>query len=139
MSQDEYYDAFVKDKMNRDFIPHRFEKIAKEYLIRLNKANKIKPPFLAIGAYAYNNPKEHKNGQFGIVTRDSIGNTFFECKFTKEKLGEEVALEERGQLQELNIPYYRLGFFSASGFALSKNQRDLYFTLDDMYSEDLMD
>lgn len=139
MSLEEYYDVFIKDKMNQSFIPHRFEKIAKEYLIRLNKANKVKPSFFAIGSYTYNNAKKHKNGQFDIVTKDNIGNTFYECKFTKEKLGESVVQEEKRQLQELGIPYYRLGFFSASGFDLNKNQTDLYFTIDDLYSKDLMD
>lgn len=114
------------------------KKIAKEFLIRLNKANRIQPPFYAIGSYTYNNPQKHKNGQFDVVTKDNQGNTFYECKFTKEKLGESVVQEEKKQLEEMNIPYYRLGFFSASGFNLNRNQKDFYFTLEDLYSKDLM-
>lgn len=133
MSVNAYFNKFIKEKMYKDFIPHRFEKVAKEFLIRQNKEGRINPLFTAIGSYTYNDSKRHKNGQFDVVTEDDNGNTFFECKFTKEKINDEVYQEEVRQIKDAGVPYYRLGFFSKSGYDLKKNDRDLYFTLDDLY------
>lgn len=133
LDTDTYFRTYIEKKMNQDFIPHRFEKIAKEFLIRKNKARQMNPIFYKIGSYTYNDPKHHKNGQFDIVTEDELGNTFYECKFTNEKITSAVVEEETRQLQEAGIPYYRLGFFSKSGYNLDKNSRDLYFTIEDMF------
>lgn len=48
--------------MYQEFIPLKFEKICKEFLLRKNKNNKFNPPLLLIGSYTYNNSKLHKKG-----------------------------------------------------------------------------
>lgn len=133
MDTDTYFKQFIEEKMNHDFIPHRFEKIATEYLIRRNRTGKMNPVFHTIGSYTYNDSKKHLNGQFDIVTQDDMGNTFYECKFTNERINQSIVDEETRQLKEANVPYYRMGFFSKSGYDLDENDRDLYFTLDDMF------
>ena len=90
----EKYFEIIKDKMYQDFIPLKFEKVCKEYLIRKNKNNEFNPPLLLIGSYTYNNPKLHKNGQFDIVTYDEKEYTFYECKFTNSKIDKSIYLEE---------------------------------------------
>ena len=37
MSDDIFYDAFIKDDFEKSYVPKAFEKIAREYLIRKNK------------------------------------------------------------------------------------------------------
>ena len=133
VSTEVFYQKFVEEKMNTQFIPHRFEKIAKEFLIRRNKAGKMDPIFTSIGSYTYNNPKLHQNGQFDLVTQDENGNTFYECKFTNEKIGKAVVEEEISQLKKAAVPYYRLGFFSKAGYDFNTNSQNLYFTLEDMF------
>lgn len=133
MNTKAYFKNFIEEKMNHDFIPQRFEKIATEFLIRKNRMGDMNPPFHSIGSYTYSDSRNHHNGQFDIVTEDTVGNTFYECKFTKEKITQSVVDEEMRQLRLANVPYYRMGFFSKSGFDLSKNDRDLYFTADDLF------
>lgn len=131
-----YFERFVKDKMNNDFIPHRFEKVCKEFLIRQNRKGAMNPLFESIGSYTYNNPKKHKNGQFDLVTIDENGNTFYECKFTNEKVGSSVIEEEIKQLKDAGVSYYRLGFFSKAGYSLKEAGKDnLYFSLKDLFIE----
>ena len=130
----EKYFEIIKDKMYQDFIPLKFEKVCKEYLIRKNKNNEFNPPLLLIGSYTYNNPKLHKNGQFDIVTYDEKGYTFYECKFTNSKIDKSIYLEEINQLKIANINNYRLGFFSKSGFTNDKEFKNCNcFTLEDIY------
>lgn len=134
MSIDSYYDRFIKEKLEHEFIPHRFEKICKEYLIRQNREGKMAPLFFEIGSYTYNNSKKKIHGQFDLMTKDDFGNTFYECKYTKEKIDSSVVKEEVSQLEECSAPYYRLGFFSKSGYDLEKNKDYLYFTLENLFS-----
>ena len=133
LSTEKYFEI-IKDKMYQDFIPLKFEKVCKEYLIRKNKNNEFNPPLLLIGSYTYNNPKLHKNGQFDIVTYDEKGYTFYECKFTNSKIDKSIYLEEINQLKIANINNYRLGFFSKSGFTNDKEFNNCNcFTLEDIY------
>lgn len=97
------------------------KKICKEFLLRKNKNNEFNPPLLLIGSYTYNNPKLHKNGQFDIVTYSEIGYTFYECKFTNNKIDKSIFLEEINQLKQANITNYKLGFFSKVVLVMIKN------------------
>lgn len=129
-----FFLTFIKDKLNDSFIPHCFEGICREYLVRKNKERRWNPPLLSIGSYTYNDAKRKKNGQFDLVSSDSKGNIFYECKFTNEKVGLSVFDEEERQLKDLNLEYYRLGFFSKAGFEKGRWSDDcLCFTLDDLY------
>jgi hypothetical protein len=48
--------------MYQEFIPLKFEKIYKEFLLRKNKNNEFNPPLLLIVSYTYNNSKLYKKG-----------------------------------------------------------------------------
>ena len=117
LSVDVFFSHFIRQKLYSDFIPKKFEGICKQFLIRKNKAGDFDPPFLAIGPYAYNDPKRKKNGQFDLVGECDDGLVFFECKHTKEKVGQSAYDEEVGQIADAGLKAKRLGFFSKSGFA----------------------
>ena len=134
LNTDRYFEI-IKEKMYQEFIPLKFEKICKEFLLRKNKNNEFNPPLLLIGSYTYNNPKLHKNGQFDIVTYSEIGYTFYECKFTNNKIDKSIFLEEINQLKQANITNYKLGFFSKVGFSNDQEfQSCNLFTLQDLYN-----
>ncbi|HBA10024.1 hypothetical protein DWV44_07880 [Lachnospira eligens] len=48
-------------------MPKLFETICRQYLIRMNKAGKMKPVFERIGKYYYDNPSTYTNGEFDAV------------------------------------------------------------------------
>lgn len=61
LSTEKYFEI-IKEKMYQEFIPLKFEKIYKEFLLRKNKNNEFNPPLLLIVSYTYNNSKLHKKG-----------------------------------------------------------------------------
>ena len=133
LTTDKYFEQ-IKEKMYSEFIPLKFEKLCKEFLIRKNKNDEFNPPLLLIGSYTYNNPKLHKNGQFDIVTYDELGYTFYECKYTNSVVDKSIYLEEINQLSDAKITNYRLGFFSKSGFSNDIEFKNCnLFTLKDLY------
>ena len=133
LTTDKYFEQ-IKEKMYSEFIPLKFEKLCKEFLIRKNKSDEFNPPLLLIGSYTYNNPKLHKNGQFDIVTYDELGYTFYECKYTNSIVDKSIYLEEIKQLNDAKITNYRLGFFSKSGFSNDNEFKNCnLFTLEDLY------
>ena len=133
LTTDKYFEQ-IKEKMYSEFIPLKFEKLCKEFLIRKNKNDEFNPPLLLIGSYTYNNPKLHKNGQFDIVTYDELGYTFYECKYTNSLVDKSIYLEEINQLNDAKITNYRLGFFSKSGFSNDNEFTNCnLFILEDLY------
>jgi AAA+ ATPase superfamily predicted ATPase len=134
LSVDDFYARYVAEALENSFIPHRFERICGEYLIRVNRRGGWSTPLLSIGSYVFNDPQKKKNGQFDLVSEDDRGRIFYECKFTKEKVGPGVFQEEKDQLDNLSLDYYKLGFFSRSGFEKGEWAKDcLCFSLSDLY------
>lgn len=140
MNENQFFDFFIKESLFHDYIPHQFEMISKEFLIRRNKHKLINPPFLKIGKYFYNDRKRRKNGEFDVVTQDQNGYISYECKFTDELINKDVVLEEEKQIAEAGIPFYKLGFVSKSGFPKELEKKGLIlYSLKDFYSEELRD
>jgi len=134
LSVDEFFSRYVKEKLFASYIPKKFENICKEYLIRKNKEGRFNPTFFAIGSYTYNNPKKKANGQFDIVAENDDGLYFFECKYTKEKIGQAIYDEEKLQIQNAGLIAKGIGFFSKSGFADFMQRKDcLCYDLDDLF------
>ncbi len=134
MSPDDFWNSKIKEKLSVEYLPRKFEQIAKEYLIRENRAGHIEPPFSSIGRYIYHNKENRKNGEFDVVTEDEIGFTAYECKYKKERIGMEAVNEEKWQAENLGLKFYRFGFFSKCGFSdeIDKEKYTL-ITLHDMY------
>ena len=124
-----YYENFIKEDFLNKYIPHKFESISKEFLIRMNIANKIKPAFFEIGEYFYNNTKKNINRQFDVVTKDKNGYISYECKYINDQIDESVIREEEYQTSDLpDIKFYKLGFISKNGFSktIDRNKYNLF-------------
>lgn len=133
LNSSDFYNEIIKEDFNENFVPKKFEKIAFEYLIRENKAGNIKPPFLKIGKYWYDNPIEKVNGEFDVVTKDKDGFIVFEVKYTNKKVDSKVIEKLVKQLDKCNVKYYKLGFFSKSDFAIKDKEQYYLKSLEDMY------
>lgn len=124
----------IKDFLYREYLPHKFESIAKEFLIRKNKMDHSSNHFDEIGTYFYNDKQNKKNGEFDLVTKNRHGYVFYEVKDTESPLGLGVVKEEEKQLKEANLPYHNLGFVSKNGFKDElKGMGYLLYDLKDLY------
>ena len=83
MNSEIFYDKYINEDFETEYVPKIFENICKQYLIRLNKAGRIEEPFEKIGKYYYDDVKNHSNGEFDVVTEDENGYVFYEAKFKK--------------------------------------------------------
>lgn len=135
MNEVEFYNTFIISDLKKMYVPHKFEDICKEFLIRMNKSKQIKPAFYKIGKYYFDLPKEKRNGELDIVTEDKYGYRSYEVKFTNSKTSLRDIILEQESLN--NIPLgnnIRLGFFSKNGYLDSKTIKEGFYTLDDIYS-----
>lgn len=132
-----YYENFIQEDFVKNYIPHKFESISREFLVRMNLKGKIKPPFFLIGSYSYDDPVARINRQFDVVTQDKNGFIAYECKYSDSKVGEGVLKEESRQTASSpEFGFYRLGFISKSGFDQGFDQTAYNcFTLEDFYVE----
>ena len=76
MDPDVFYDKYIRDDFDNWYVPHCFEAICRQYLIRQNKRGALPEVFEKIGKYYYNDPKTKRNGEFDVVTFDHKGYTF---------------------------------------------------------------
>lgn len=130
-----FFEEFIKDDFETKYVPKAFELIAKEYFERMNTEGRIKPTLHKIGTYYYDDPKNKINGEFDVVTLDSNGYCFYECKFTKNPINDEDVSEEENQLTKAKIYGSRLGFISRNGFDLSNTEKYHLLTIDDLYKD----
>lgn len=85
---DVFFDRYIARDFEENYVPHFFEEVCRQYLIRQNRAGNIDVPFDEIGRYWYDDPANHANGEFDIVTRDPQGFIFYEAKFRKTPVGQ---------------------------------------------------
>jgi AAA+ ATPase superfamily predicted ATPase len=111
-----FFHRFVEEDFETIYVPSRFERICKQYLIRQNREGKLEEPFEKIGKYYYDDPKNHRNGEFDVVTLDRNGYIFYEAKFRKKPIGGDAIHQEIEQVQATGLQVYRYGFFARSGF-----------------------
>ena len=88
LDPDAFFDRYIARDFEENYVPHFFEEVCRQYLIRQNRAGNIDVPFDEIGRYWYDDPANHANGEFDIVTRDPQGFIFYEAKFRKTPVGQ---------------------------------------------------
>lgn len=137
-SPEELYARFVKKPLETLFLPRIFEEVAREFLIEENRALRLNPPLLGLGAYAFDRKNEAGkwvNAEFDLVGRDEKGLTDYECKYHAAPLNEDDLEIEKASIAQSGLKFYRLGFFSRKGFAPSLLSDDnlLLYSLDDLY------
>lgn len=133
LDEDIFYNRYIDEDYETQYVPRIFENICKQYLIRQNRAGKIEPPFDKIGKYYYDDPKTRTNGEFDTVTEDPLGYVFYESKFRKEPLSLTMIHEEIKQVQATGLNCYQYGFFSRSGFQCEPSDRMIFIHLDELY------
>ncbi|MGN0948720.1 MAG: ATP-binding protein [Megasphaera sp.] len=135
MAADAFYDRYIAADFEEQLVPHCFEDICRQFLIRQNRCGNLPEIFDAIGKYYYDLPKEHRNGEFDVVTHDAKGYIFYEAKFRQTPLTEAMLETEIRQVRQTGMDCYRYGFFSRAGYDLKKTRTDVVlYTLDDLYT-----
>lgn len=135
MEPEMFYDRYIREDFETQYVPRMFESICKQYLIRCNKSGKIAEPFEMIGKYYYDDSIHKKNGEFDIVTKDRLGYIFYECKYKNKKVSKQVVKEEIKQVEETGLQCYRYGFFSKYGFDEDVDRNIIKINLSDLYRE----
>ena len=77
-----------------------------------------------IGKYYYDNPVEHTNGEFDVVTEDENGYIFYEVKFKKTPVTDEIIEKEISQVEATGLNCYKYVFISRSGFSCQQRITD---------------
>lgn len=130
-----FYDRYIEEDFESQFVPAAFEEVCRQYLIRMNRAGKLAVPFDKIGRYRYDDPETKTNGEFDIVTEDPEGYVFYEAKFRSEPLTGSRIRQEIMQVQKTGLNCYRYGFISRSGFDVEPEDDLELIGLEQLYSE----
>ncbi len=133
MDSEVFYNKYIKEDFETQYVPKIFEDICKQYLVRLNRAGSMDEPFEKIGKYYYDDPVNKTNGEFDLVTLDDKGYIFYEAKFRKEPVTESMIREEIMQVNQTGFSCYKYGFISKSGFECDEADDRILIELDDIY------
>ena len=133
MDSEVFYKKYIEKDFEEHYVPHIFETICSQYLIRMNRAGNIEPVFEKIGKYYYDNPAEHTNGEFDVVTEDENGYVFYEVKFKKTPVTDEIIEKEISQVEATGLNCYKYAFISRSGFDCQHRDNVKLIALDEMF------
>ncbi len=133
MDPEVFYNKYIAQDFEEKYVPAKFEEICRQYLIRQNRLGNIDPVIEKIGKYYYDDPKAHRNGEFDVVTLDEKGYVFYEVKFRKKKISQEVINEEICQVKKTNLNCYKYVFFSRSGFTAEETDEIEHIELHSLY------
>lgn len=133
MDPEVFYDKYIDKDFEESYIPHRFEDICVQYLIRQNRLGVMDPVIEKIGKYYYDDPKTKSNGEFDVVTLDEKGYAFYEVKFRKKKTSKEVIETEISQVKSTGLNCYKYVFFSRAGFTAKETEDIKFIKLDQMF------
>lgn len=128
-----YYDRYVNDDFETQFVPRAFEEVCRQYLVRQNRMGNSEPPFDLIGTYSYDDPVTRTNGEFDVVTKDPLGYSFYEAKFRTTPITQRMIEDEIVQVQRAGLTCHRYGFFSRSGFEAQADERTALIGLEELY------
>lgn len=137
LSSKQFYLNYVKEKLQKEYLPRKFEELTKEYCIRRNKLGQF--PFLAtnMGRLFFRGSVngEMVDREFDLVMNTNEGYVPVECKYTKGPINMSVINEEKEQWSGLPFKIKQFGFASKSGFDEKvKEQKDLLlFELNEMF------
>ena len=134
MDSDVFYKKYIEKDFEEYYVPHMFENVCRQYLIRKNEAGEIEPVIENIGKYFYDNPEKRTNGEFDIVTEDESGYVSYEVKFRKKPVSDEMIDEEIEQVKATGIDCYKYVFFSRSGFRCEKRDDVVLIALEEIFA-----
>lgn len=136
MDSEVFYKKYIETDFEEHYVPHIFETICSQYLIRMNRLGNIEPVFEKIGKYYYDNPVEHTNGEFDVVTEDENGYVFYEVKFKKTPVTDEIIEKEINQVEATGLNCYKYVFISRFGFSCQQREKIKLIELNELYVVD---
>lgn len=130
MSEDDYYDSFIRDDLEQ-YVSLRFEKIGEQYLIRNYKLRNHEP-IMNIGRYWYNNRSSKTDIEIDLCVQTKKHIHVYECKWTSNMIGEGVMNELIVEGKYLDASKY--GALSKNGYHnnILKKDYDL-ITIEDLF------
>ncbi len=135
MDSEIFYDKYIEEDFEAYYVPHQFESISKQYLIRMNKQGKMNPVVEKIGKYYYDDPVTRTNGEFDLVTQDECGYVFYEVKFRKKPLSKSMVEKEISQVQATHLDCYKYVFITRNGAEELHDSRVKIVELSELYSD----
>lgn len=135
MDPEVFYKKYIEKDFEEYYVPHLFETVCSQYLVRLNRAGLMEPVFEKIGKYYYNDPVNHTNGEFDVVTEDENGYVFYEVKFRKKPITKDVIEREIEQVKATGLECYKYAFISRSGFDCERLDNVCMISIEDLYRE----
>lgn len=136
MESEAFYDKFIEPDFEEHYVPQAFEQICRQFLIRKNRSGELPDSFEKIGKYWYDDPVNHKNGEFDVVTENDNSYIFYEAKFREGKLDKNLIWNEIQQVNSTGLVCSKYGFFSKSGYKEideSHKQQLILYKLEDLY------
>ena len=136
MEPEAFYDKFIEPDFEEYYVPQAFDQICRQFLIRKNRSGELPDSFEKIGKYWYDDPVNHKNGEFDVVTENDNSYIFYEAKFREGKLDKNLIWNEIQQVNSTGLVCSKYGFFSKSGYKEideSHKQQLILYKLEDLY------
>ena len=134
MAPDAFFDRYVRDDFENNYVPHAFEDVCRQYLVRKNRAGELDEPFELIGRYYYDDPAARLNGEFDVVTYGEQGYAFYEAKFRKAPVTDRMVSDEVDQVRATGLECYKYGFFSRSSFCAAPRPDTEFIALSQVYA-----
>jgi len=135
MDPEVFYKKYIETDFEQKYVPRQFEEIARQYLIRKNRAGLMDPVIEKIGKYYYDDPKNRINGEFDIVTEDEKGYVFYEVKFKANELSQAEVKKEIEQVRLTGLDCYKYVFITRAGIAQCKEENVEHISLAEMFME----
>lgn len=130
-TDEEYYEEYIKDKLERQFIPYMFEHIGYQFVALMNK-NKLLPyRLIDLFTYVINDKNTKTNYQFDVVGKTKDGLINFECKYQENEINANAVYEEERQSKLVNEHFINTVFISKSkvnGATLTYYLPDLFIS-----------
>lgn len=126
-----FYEQYIEPELTQ-FISRRFENICRDYFSLLGRSGEVKN-IRNIGSFYYDDPKNHRNGEFDVALEHADGYSILEAKYFIKPMEMDEIHREIGQVREITkMDVKQIGFISVNGFAV-KADGCLYYTGADLY------
>ena len=129
-----FFEQIVSTTLRKDFVPRRFEEQCRSFFSVLARAGKL-PGITNIGTYYYDDPANHKNGEFDVALAFGDEYEICEAKYYKKPMTLAEIHHKAGQVREIKaLKVVRMGFIAVAGFE-EQEAGYRYYTGEDLYRD----
>ena len=116
ISEKAFLDQLILPDLYTSFIPRRFEDICRSFFSLSAREGKL-PGITNIGMYYYDDPVQHKNGEFDVALEFKNEYEIYESKCLTKPLPLSMLHREANQIREIpGLNIRKIGFVSVNGF-----------------------